>query len=166
MALDRAREQLREQERAASKRCAGATADRRSDSHDADEMASRPSEGVDLAMRTLDLVWAWWDYRCRVTELNRVETILRDFPHVVFHLRDAFDLGPDGLGTDLAYARMNRRGDLLSLATTARRIDAAMSEWHLVVTRSQKQRGTPLTLPRKKAGPGLSHCSEPSMRHQ
>lgn len=101
-------------------------------------------------MRTLDLVWAWWDYRCRVTELNRVETILRDFPHVVFHLRDAFDLGPDGLGTDLAYARMNRRGDLLALATTARRIDAVMSEWHLVVTRSQKQRGTPLTLPQEE----------------
>ncbi|WP_226358241.1 MULTISPECIES: hypothetical protein [unclassified Pseudonocardia] len=97
-------------------------------------------------MRTLDLVWAWREERRRVTEHNHVETILRDFPRVVLHLRDAFTLDPDELGTDLAYARVNRQRDVLTFATTIRRIDETTSEWHLIVTRSEKQGGTPLTL--------------------
>ncbi len=65
---------------------------------------------------------------------------------MVLHLRDAFTLAHDELGTDLAYARVNRQGDVLTLATTIRRIDETTSEWHLIVARSGKQGRTPLTL--------------------
>ncbi len=97
-------------------------------------------------MGTLDLVWARREHRRRVTEYNRAETILRDLPHVVFHLRDAFYLPTDELSIDIAYSRVNRRADILTLATTIRRIDTATIEWHLVVARCQRFRGTPLPL--------------------
>ncbi|OLL70719.1 MULTISPECIES: hypothetical protein [unclassified Pseudonocardia] len=92
-----------------------------------------------------------WRRRRDHLEDREIDALQERFPDVVFHLRDAFDVNRVAPGTEFAYARISRNGDVLSLCSAVHRVDSSMSEWRLAVTRTDKASGAPLALPDAEA---------------